>query len=231
MWNSTNAGNTNGTSWIPNQNGVKIDEIKCCGIPVQQCTTKKVLLTSTANYPDNPWLIFYDYTPRTVVYNGKTVYVYNPIAHTQKSLAAVTANPTLVYQGLTKFTHPFQFIDSRLNATNSTTIFNTAGVTRVTSKLLCYTKTDGTEQCQYNDAHVGYPVFSKTPSTGQATDVIYATTRDDPGFATYARADIVRAFDVQECSPLPNPVQVGACCPSGFQWDSEEGTCISLPVP
>lgn len=103
---------------------------------------------------------------------------------------------------MNRFTTPFQFIDSRLTSANSGTIFNTTGVTRVNSNLLCYTKSDGTEQCQTDDAAVGYPVFARNiPSTGQSTDIIYATTRDDPGYVTYARADIVRAFDVEICSP------------------------------
>ncbi len=45
----------------------------------QQCEVKKVLMTSTAAYPDNNYMIFYDYTPREIVYGGKKIYVYNPI--------------------------------------------------------------------------------------------------------------------------------------------------------
>lgn len=136
-------------------------------------------MTSTANYPDNNYLIFYDYTPQEVTYNGKTMYIYNPIGNTTASLSSIIANPSLEFSKIKKFTTPFQFRPERLTPTNSTTIFTNAGVTRVNSNLLCFFQANGVEKCQYDNAAVGYPVFAQAPSTGQASDVIYATTRDD----------------------------------------------------
>ena len=131
----------------------------------QQCETKKVLVTSTANYPSNPYLIFYDYIPREVTYDGKKIYVYNPLGNTTQSLATITADPSVAYGKIKKFSTPFQFMDNKLTPSNSASIFNSTGVGVISSPLLCFIKPNGLEQCQYNDAQVGYPVFAKTPST------------------------------------------------------------------
>lgn len=118
-------------------------------------------------------------------------------------------------------------MDSKLNSTNSVNIFKDTGFGPVPSALLCYTKPDGTERCQYDNAQVGYPVFARTPSTGLQTDVVYATLRDDPGSVTYARADIVRAFDIDICRPADSDVcSIGACCPAGKKWDCDTNACI-----
>lgn len=136
-------------------------------------------MTSTAAYPDNSYMIFYDYTPREVIYNNKKIYVYNPIGNTTQALSTITANPSLAYSKIKKFTTPFQFMDHKLTAANSVNIFKDAGFSPVPSALLCFIKPDGTERCQYDNAQVGYPVFAKTPSTGLQTDLVYATSRDD----------------------------------------------------
>lgn len=95
------------------------------------------------------------------------------------------------------------------------------------SNLLCFFQANGVEKCQYDNAAVGYPVFAQVPSTGQPSDVIYATSRDDAGFVTYARADEVRAFDVQVCQPVGADIcGIGACCPSGKTWDCDTNSCI-----
>ncbi len=193
----------------------------------QQCETKKVLMTSTAAYPDNTYMIFYDYIPREVNYNGKKVYVYNPIGNTTQSLSTITANPSLAYSKIKKFTTPFQFMDHKLTTANSANIFSDTGFGPVSSPLLCFIKPDGTERCQYNDAQVGYPVFAKTPSTGLQTDTVYATLRDDTGSVTYGKADIVRAFDVEICQPVGSDIcSVGACCPAGTKWDCDTNSCV-----
>ena len=106
----------------------------------ERCEMKKVLMTSTAAYPTNNYLIFYDYTPREVIYNGKKVYVYNPIGNTTQSLATITADPSLAYSKIKKFTTPFQFMDHKLTPTNSTSIFNDTGVGVISSPLLCFIK-------------------------------------------------------------------------------------------
>lgn len=50
------------------------------------------------------------------------------------------------------------------------------------------------------------------------------------GIAKTNYGDIVLSIKNTACV-TPSPIQVGACCPVGAQWDSNQSKCVLPPVP